>query len=635
MIIGIDTGGTFTDFIVYDNGHLRSHKQLSTPHAPEEAILAGLKALQLTLSDTQKTKIIHGTTVATNAALEGKGVKTAYVTNAGFADVLTLGRQNRDELYNLTPPLKQTPVASELCFELNCRIAGNGERLAAFTSDELTQLKATLIEQGVEAVAINFLFSYLSPEDEIAVQQFLENDFFCSSSHQIAPVQQEYERGMACWLNSWLSPKVKDYIERLSQALAPTPLYIMQSNGGITTADKAANRAIDLLLSGPAGGLAAAKAVADQTGETQLLTFDMGGTSTDVALIDGDISLTQESYLGPYPVVVPMVDMITIGAGGGSLAYCDNAGMLHVGPESAGASPGPACYGQGGTQTTVTDANLVLGRIPKDTLLGGNLPLDASAAEQALEALAHEMQCDRNTAAKGVVSLANEHMIQALRRISIERGHNPEDFTLCCFGGAGGLHICQLAEGLSISKAIVPNYSGLLSALGMVVAPSKQLALKTLLIPAKQCSDQRLQNEAIELRNAIGPVSDEHDKLSLKLRFSGQNHALEIAYTTLDETIKQFTHAYHERYQALPNRTIEVVSLHLQRMGSAISIQPQIETFDHIDLTHNVISRDKLPSKHALNGPVVITDSYATTYVDTGWQVYKDEFGHLRLSKDH
>ena len=366
---------------------------------------------------------------------------------------------------------------------LSCpaRLDAAGHPVTPLTNGHIATLLNAVRELDPESIALCLLFSYLNPEHEQRLNDALcDAGFAVSPSHQILPTRGEYERGMATWLNAWLAPRVADYLQRLQQATAPAPLAIMQSHGGTIASQQAADLAVNLLLSGPAGGLAAAQRLGQQLQQPQLMTFDMGGTSTDVALLDGDIRLTQQGHIGPYPVAVPMVDMHTIGAGGGSLAYVDDAGLLHVGPQSAGADPGPACYGKGGQQVTVTDANVVLGRLQPDFALGGSLALDVPAAEQAMDRLAQALGLTRQQAADGVLALANEHMTQALRVISIQKGFDPADFALMSFGGAGGLHVCALADNLGMTQAIVPQRAGVLSAEGLVYAPRKREMLQAL-----------------------------------------------------------------------------------------------------------------------------------------------------------
>ena len=641
MILGIDTGGTFTDFVLLANGKITTHKELSTPAAPEQAILQGITALGLTPQSHPTLKIIHGTTVATNAALEHKGVKTAYISNAGFADTLTIGRQARAELYNLQPQPVPPPVPRELCFEVNCRRDYQGNVITPLRRDDIARVAAQVKASGVKAVAINLLYAYLDGSDEQAIADALPNNLFVSCSHHILPMAKEYERGITTWLNSWLGPKVNTYLQTLAAAVAPWPVAMMQSSGGTISAVAASRRPVDLLLSGPAGGLAAAKAISELCNSPRLLTFDMGGTSTDVALIDGDIGLSSSGTIGRYPAAVPMVDMLTIGAGGGSLAEIDAGDMLQVGPQSAGADPGPACYGNGGQQVTVSDANVVLGRIPEDTRLAGALPLDINAAVRNIARLAERLGSDSNTTATGIIAIANENMAQALRRISIERGVDPQQFTLCCFGGAGGLHVCALAAALNIQRAIVPNYSGVLSALGLVLAPARRQAVHSLLQTLDTVDENRLAQQHQQLGQQLsrelaadGNTGDITVSSQLAIRFQGQSHSLTAAYTgSLAASVQLFRQHYRQRYGSLPARPVELESLQVAAtVQCGVRLQHQPATTAAAPVAGR-IQRGQLPHGKYFAGPLIVYDDYATCYVAAGWQVSCDSYLNLLLER--
>ena len=481
MLLGVDTGGTFTDFVLVDGPAFRLHKVLSTPEDPAAAILQGIAELGLSaVAAAGQLTLVHGSTVATNAALEGKGARTAYITNRGFTDVLRLGRQARRDLYSLSPHAPPDPVPAHLLIGTGGRISPNGAVIDPLLPRDLDALREQIIALSPEAVAINLLYSYVDDTFERAIAAALDDLTFVSRSSEVLPKQREYERGIATWLNAWLGPVVDRYLHKLSAAVAPCPVLVMQSSGGTIGAVQARRRAVNLLLSGPAGGLAAARAVGTSIGRSDLLTFDMGGTSTDVALVGDEASITDEGAIGPYPVAVPMADIHTIAAGGGSIAYVDPAGALLVGPRSAGAAPGPACYGRGGIEPTVTDANVVLGRLPASLRMAGSVPLREDLALTAMERIARPLQLDVHAAARGVVELANLHMTQALRLISLERGHDPRTCTLVSFGGAGGLHVCALADALETPTIIVPAYCGVFSALGMLLADPTRLLIKTI-----------------------------------------------------------------------------------------------------------------------------------------------------------
>lgn len=653
MILGVDTGGTFTDFVLLDGARLRIHKVLSTPNAPEQAILQGIDALGIrAVAATGKLVVIHGSTVATNAALEGKGVRTVFITNHGFGDMLSIGRQARAELYQLQPMLPVPPVAPELCLETGGRLSAEGEELIPLTDVDLEDLRAQVEALQPEAVAINLLYSFVDDRYERAIEESLPAGLFCSRSSEVLPEHGEYERGIATWLNASLGPLIAGYLQRLQQALAPSPIAIMQSSGGTIALEQAARRAVNLLLSGPAGGLAAAHHIGQLCGQPRLISFDMGGTSTDVALIDGDIRLGNEGQIGPWPVAVPMVDMHTIGAGGGSLAFVDKAGLLHVGPESAGASPGPACYGQGGEQATVTDANLVLGRLPANARLGGSMALDLAAAQRALGTLGDALGISMIEAASGVIRLANEHMSRALRVISIEKGYDPADFTLCCFGGAGGLHVCELAAALGMRRALIPCNGGVLSAFGMLVAPRQRQLSRTLNVPLDSACQQRINTELAQLEShgcdellAEGvAAAGIRAQSSLDLRYQGQTFTLNIPWADCPEAAARAFHRHHElSYGHRLDHPIEVVNVRLAvaaaveapSLPTPVLRQAQTITSLVTGIPQPVehIERDAMVPDRIYDGPLLITEPVATSFVEPGWQGLRDAFGNLHLSR--
>ncbi|MBS1202429.1 MAG: N-methylhydantoinase A/acetone carboxylase, beta subunit, partial [Chromatiaceae bacterium] len=401
-LIGIDTGGTFTDFVVWNEGEVRIHKVLSTPKAPEQAILRGIAELGLSPAGLS---MVHGSTVATNAVLEGKGVRTLYLGNRGLEDLLTLGRQARADLYDLQPPPRRPPVCADLCLGTGGRLAADGTWVEPLTAADLCALTEAVARLAPQAVAINLLFSYLNDSAEREIAESLPATLFVSRSSEVLPVTGEYERGIATWLNAWVGPVVADYLDRLAEGLDGARISVMQSSGEAIAADQTARHAARLLLSGPAGGLAGAAFAAAAGGVRRLLTIDMGGTSTDVAAIDGEPRLTTTGRIAGFPIALPMVDMHTIGAGGGSIARVDSGGLLLVGPESAGADPGPACYRRGGTLPTVTDANLVLGRLDPEGFLGGRMPLDTEAARRAIRPVAQRLGLSVEAAALGIVRI--------------------------------------------------------------------------------------------------------------------------------------------------------------------------------------------------------------------------------------
>lgn len=653
-LLGVDTGGTFTDFVAVDATGIRFHKCLSTPERPEQAILQGIAALGLQARiDDGSLTVVHGSTVATNAALEGKGVRTAYIANKGFGDVLSIGRQTRRELYNLCPPAPQPPVPRELCLEVDCRIDAQGKVLQALSEEQLSELRRQLDALQPDAVAINLLFSFLNPQHEQAIANSLPGELFCSRSSEVLPEYKEYERGMATWLNAWLGPKVQGYLQRLQAAMPRTPLAVMQSSGGTLDATNAGRRAVNLLLSGPAGGLAGARQLGRMLERDALITFDMGGTSSDVALINGDIALTTEGHIGPYPVAVPMVDMHTIGAGGGSIAYLDEGGLLRVGPESAGASPGPACYGNGGTRATVTDANVVLGRLPADARLGGELALQRDASIAAITPLAEALGLSLEATAAGIIDIANEHMVRALRVISVQRGFDPAEFSLCCFGGAGGLHICALAEALGSREVLIPNYGGVFSALGMLLAPRERQLSRTLNQSLSDLSEADLSEAFAELHDrghqALAGEGVEASAMSaqqsLDLCYQGQSYTLNLPLDgPLEDCAEAFHQAHAQRYGHRLALPVQVVNLRLAlRAPAALNTLPSHRPEPRTAITEQKLAfidspvpcypRSQLQLGEQLHGPALICESVSTTWLAAGWQAQLNAQGHLLLRR--
>jgi len=463
--IGVDAGGTFTDFVVlHDDGRLETFKLRSNPRSPASVILAGLESAA---GAQRGVDVVHGSTVATNALLERKGARTAFVTTAGFEDLLEIGRQNRAELYNLTPGPRRLLVPRELCFGAEERIYYDGTIARKPDSGGLRRLAAKLERARVRSVAICFLHAYQNPANERTVAEALAREgLYVCASNEISPEFREYERASTTAVNAYVGPLMEAYLNKLAEARR-FRVAIMQSNGGFLSARDAAKHAVRTLLSGPAGGVVGAIETARVSGFRHVLGFDMGGTSTDVSLSDDAARETTEAVVDGCPIRVPMLDIHTVGAGGGSLARVDRGGLLRVGPESAGADPGPACYGTG-TEPTVTDAHVVLGRI--DALLGGEIPVDTARACAAVDRVAKALKMDRVQAAAGILRVANANMEHAIRVVSVERGHDPREFALVAFGGCGGLHACEIAQELGMTTVVVPQHAGALSALGMLLA---------------------------------------------------------------------------------------------------------------------------------------------------------------------
>jgi N-methylhydantoinase A len=649
MILGVDTGGTFTDFVLLEDGRLRVHKVLSTPAAPERAILQGVADLGL---HGQGTDLVHGSTVATNAVLEGKGVRTAFITNRGLEDLLTIGRQARRELYELQPQPLPPPVPPELCLGTGGRLGADGATVEDLTPEELSALAEKVRALAPRAVAVNLLFSFLDPRFERAIAAALPDGLFVSLSSAVLPEYREYERGITTFLNAYVGPLVEGYLGRLEAGLGEgARVSVMQSSGGTIDARQAGGQAVRMLLSGPAGGLVGARLAGETAGHGRLLSFDMGGTSTDVALIEGAPRLTTEGHIGPYPVAVPSVDMHTIGAGGGSIAQVDAGGMLRVGPESAGADPGPACYGRGGQRPTVTDANLVLGRLRPDAFLGGAMRLDVEAARAAVGRVAERLSLSLEAAAEGIVRVANEHMAHALRVISVQRGVDPRGYTLVSFGGAGGMHVCALAEALGMGRALVPLHAGVLSALGMIAAPRSRQLSRTQAALLADLDDARVEagfkglvdHGSAELAREGVARGDVRAERTLDLRYHGQSYTLNLPWQGLAAGAEAFHQAHEQRYGHRLDLPVELVNLRVGVQGPppAVRIDPLPQRPDAVPYAQGtlhgvphpvpVYARDALAPHQTLQGPALITETVSTTYLAPGWRCQVEAHGNLIL----
>lgn len=617
--IGIDIGGTFTDFVVYnpENRTTKSFKLLSTPNDPAEAVLDGLDqiyrtqpTLQNVSNDPQEDQaeqndrwlhVLHGSTVATNALLERKGARTALITTAGFRDVLKIGRQNRPELYNLTADSPTPLIPGELRFEIDERVDHLGQVLEAINPEQVIELIPKLRALDVSSVAVCFLFSFLQPaHEQIAAEYLRQAGFNVSVSSDILPEYREYERMSTTVVNAYVSPVLDGYLSRLESAFEQSGrivhLRVMQSNGGIISPGDASRYSVRCILSGPAGGVVGSQFVAEQVfqyssrdeakteGEARRLraiTFDMGGTSTDVSLIDGVPQVTTEAQVGGCPIQIPMLDIHSIGAGGGSIAIVDAGGALRVGPQSAGADPGPACYGSGNLPT-VTDANLVLGRLVAKYFLGGKMVLDTERAHQALASVGKQLALNAVETAQGIVEIVNAHMERALRVISVERGYDPQYFSLLSFGGAGGLHAADLARGLGIPEVLVPPMASTLSAFGMLTADvvkdytrtvmlagdTPWMEIESLLRPLVERGLKEVRDEGIA-------ASEMNVERYLDIRYRGQSYELTIPFSA------QFKSDFHEEHRrtygyARPDAPLEVVNLRVKSVGRVQA--PSLET---------------------------------------------------------
>lgn len=655
-VVGIDTGGTFTDFVLLDEGgKLRVHKVLSTPDNPAKAVLAGLRHLL----NGAAADIVHGSTVATNALLERKGAKAALVTTAGFEDVLEIGRQTRAAIYDLNVEKPPPLIPRERRIGVAERVGPQGEVLRELSDESIRTTVDALRALGVDSVAICLLHSYANPKHEDALLGAIESelDAFVTSSYQVLPEFREYERSSTTVVNAYVGPVMARYLSQLGDEVTSGRVRIMQSNGGIMSLEAAQRLAVQTILSGPAGGAVGGFALGQRAGFDNVITFDMGGTSTDVCLCAGELSRTSETVIGDVPIRVPVIDIHTVGAGGGSIAYRDPGGSLRVGPRSAGAAPGPICYGQGGTELTVTDANLFLGRLSPEHFLGGERHLEVKPISAAIASFAAQMNLSMTDAAEGIIRVANATMERAMRVISLERGHDPRDFTLVCFGGAGAMHAADLARNLGIPRIMVPRAAGLLSALGMLLADVVRDYSRTLLVRAADLDDERLDRAFGELETranteyqsegiAAGQLLLER---SLDVRYVGQGHELSVPMSADFET--SFHDIHHRRFgYADPKRPTEVVNVRVRAVArtdqppmpehelqaadaSAATLGECAIVFDGDERESLLVDRARLLPGNTFPGPALVVEYSTTTVVPPDFHCRVDAGENLILER--
>jgi N-methylhydantoinase A len=657
--VGVDTGGTFTDFVFDQNGQISLFKVPSTPADPSLAISQGLERICTEINvPLTHIEVVHGTTVGTNALLQRRGARTALITTKGFEDVLVIGRQARPELYNLNAVKPPPLVPDELRLGVAERVVASGEVLQALDETSLGALVEKLRGENVESVAVSLLFSFLHPQHEEQVEKAIAAlGVPVSISSRILPEYREYERTSTVVINAYLQPLMGRYLKRLNSGFG---LRVMQSSGGSISAEMAAVEPVRTILSGPSGGVVGALRAAQSAGLGNIITFDMGGTSTDVALCDGGaIRTTNEATVAGLPVAVSVMDIHTVGAGGGSIARVDEGGSLRVGPESAGADPGPACYGRS-LLPTVTDAHVVLGHFGGGGLLGGEFELDPKRAHDAMQQLANDLsrvsgtRCSVVAAAEGVLSVANTNMERALRHISVERGHDPRQFALLPFGGAGGLHAVELARALRIPLVIAPPAPGALSAVGVMVADVIKDQSRTVMFTNEPKQIARLgkvfadmEREAGALLRAEGfaRAKQRHER-SLAMRYRGQSFELEVKTTTGD-IAGSFHRAHRDRYgYAQEASEIEIVSARLRSFGLVpklpvrkISVasgtaKPHgnvVTYFGGRKVNAHVYRRDELRGGVKLKTPCIVTEYSATTLIPGDARARVDKFGNILI----
>lgn len=668
--IGIDTGGTFTDLVGFnvDTGELQSLKVPSTPSEPLRAFIGAIQESGVDACDI--AGLVHGTTVATNALIQRTGAKVAFVTTAGFEDMPYIQRVNRQELYNLDWDKPRPLLRSRRhCFGVNERVNAKGQVVKPLDLEEIETLCDKLIAGEFEAVAVCLLFAYLNTEHEQMLEQRLRtrlDGLPVSVSHKVAPIWREYERASTTIADAYLKPLIRGYVGSLQRGLAgeaiDIPWALMKSNGGIMQAPAAVDHPIEVAMSGPAGGMVAGQWLSELLGMKDVVTIDVGGTSADVGIIvDGQLNHTTEYEIEwGIPAAIPIIDLKTIGAGGGSIAWVNAGGFLQVGPQSAGAEPGPICYGQGGTEPTLTDANLILNRLDPDYFLGGKMQLQLELARGRMEEMADQLGMETDHLAHSIVEIANENMANAIRMVSVERGHDPRHFALVAFGGAGPLHGASIARKLEIPKVVIPPSPGAFSAMGLLMADLRVDKVWTQAFRSDQVSAdvvdsqlRRIAKAASEELRQQGFTGEPQVYYYINMRYLGQNYETEVEVppmvageATLDEAYEAF-HRLHEAMYGyrIPTAIIELISFKVTAVG--VIPKPRLSTIKSVEegpyrerLVHfyghgptscRLIRRTALPVGKRLAGPLIVEEDGSTTLVEPGMHLTRSEHDILLL----
>lgn len=652
IFVGVDTGGTFTDVVYRDGAASGRMKLLSTPDDPARAVLEALSAL---FGHRPPELLTYGTTIATNAMIERRGARTVLLTTAGFEDVLEIGRQARPDLYDLEPVRPDPLVPASRRIGALERTLFDGSVLTALSDKECRRIRRLVADAGAEAIAICLLHSTVRADHELRLGRALQDlDVPITLSHTLSPMPGEYERCSTTVANAFVQPKVSRHIRRLAEHSGAARLRVMQSNGGAIGAESAGREPVRTMLSGPAGGVAGAMTVVAHAGARRVVTLDMGGTSTDVAFIDGEAPRRSVTHIAGLPIAVPCIDIHTVGAGGGSIASIDAGGALQVGPQSAGADPGPACYGRGDAPT-VTDANAVLGRLPPRHFLGGSLVLDVARARKALAPLARTIGATLEQTAEGIVRVVEGNMERAIRTITVQRGEDPRSCALVAFGGAAGLHACGLAQQLGFEEVLIPRDPGLLSAQGVLdsrVTIDRMQPLRAidpgydLLVRHARSPMRLLRGDIAREGIAAGRI---RVAVMVRARYLGQS--LEVEVPLVRGWRRRFDDAHHRLYHSRASgRPVEVVGLRLTGIGeeaaarsarqqqprrrAAVTVEEHAEAFAHHRKARvPLVRRESLGAGAHLAGPAIIVEYSSTTWVETGFGATVDEHGNLRLRR--
>ena len=679
MRVAVDIGGTFTDVVAFDDASMSLWlaKALSTPAELARGVLDSLAKAAVPLDAVES--LIHGSTVVVNSIIERRGAKTVLITTKGFRDVYEIGRINRPESFNPRFRKHRPLVPRENIFEVNERMLADGSVRTAFDEEEARRVARTISEEGFEAVAVLFLHSYRAPEHEIRMCEILrETDakLFVSASHELSREYREYERTSTVVANAYVGPKVSQYLGDLERRLRADQfsgnLMIMQSNGGLSDVEMARRQCIQMMESGPAGGVVGTMALCELLDIEAAIAFDMGGTTAKACVVRrGEPSLSPDYFIGGYneglAIRIPVLDIVEVGTGGGSIAWLDEGGGLHVGPRSAGAEPGPASYARGGIEPTVTDANVILGRLSPERFLGGEMRLDRNAAETALrERVAHPLGVNLERAASGMLQVAISAMANAVRHVTLERGLDPRDFTLVVYGGGGPLHAAAVAKELSIGRIIIPQAPGHFSALGMLMADLRRDTVQTLFARMDDLEmfelEDQFQRLEVEGRQALEESGIPTDHVIFEraadMRYVGQEHAVAVRMpahvgdeSARAEIKRRFDEAHELRYShSAPDESADIVSLRVSAIGRLTKPQfPQIARGEATPAAHayrgvrsvifegagtveaTVYDRSKLLHGNTINGPAIIEEAASTTVVEPGDRVTVNAFGHLVL----
>ena len=672
--IGVDVGGTNTDICAIDEatGELMVYKLPSSLKDQSQAVVGGVKKIveKYGLDYNEVDRFIHGTTVATNAILETRGARTALITTKGFRDLLEIGRQKRPDLYDLQMDKAPVLVPRNLRYELSERMNYRGEILEELKDEEILTLIEELKKSHAEAVAVLFLNAYLNPENEARVKELIETHLpgiYISTSSEISNQFREFERLCGTVLNSFVGPEVKKYLDNLQNTLKQIGIkkvYINHSNGGLMSINEAATYPIKTGLSGPAAGVIGVQYLMNLIDVKNVITIDVGGTSTDISMIvDGNIESSKDKNISGYPVRIPSIDISTIGAGGGSIAWVDNGGILKVGPQSAGAEPGPACYARGGTEAAITDARVVLGHLNNKELLNGQLPIDSSLSFKAVEKLSEKIGMNVEETARGIITVGNSNIVKEIKNVTVEKGYNPSDFALVAFGGAGPLHAAELMEELSMPMSIIPKTPGLLAAYGLLTEDMRRDFVQTSVMDLGQTDFSvittmydRLEHDAdVWFDKEQIPMDERGLEYYLDMRYKGQNYEISVPYDKSIQNVEalreRFTETYLRLYSYSSEDEVQIVNFGLSAIGR-IS-KPRIEREDYVgeDSSSAIMGermvlledgsrenyilydREKLHCGNVINGPAIVEQMDSTTIILNNQKAVVDEYFNMIITR--